>query len=64
MGFLFSGLPLFFSGTCTHSLHKGHITLQELQAFGLMLHIMAFCLSGKIAVSHVDISTAKAYLFN
>ena len=30
----------------------------------MMLHRMAFCLSGKVVALHLDNSTAKAYLCN
>ena len=30
----------------------------------MMLHRMAFCLSGKVVALHMDNSTAKAYLCN
>ena len=46
------------------SLSRAHIALQELQAVAIMLHRMAFCLSGKVVTLHLDNSTAKAYLFN
>ena len=41
-----SGLPLSVSGAWSGSLCRAHIALQELQA--VMLHRMAFCLSGKV----------------
>ena len=40
------------------------IALQDLQAVAVMLHRMAFCLSGKVVALHLDNSTAKAYLCN
>ena len=43
---------------------KVHIALQELQAVVLMLHKVAFWLSGKVVALHLDNSTAKAYLYN
>ena len=43
---------------------RAHIALQELQAVAIMLHRMAFCLSGKVVVLHLDNSTARAYLCN
>ena len=46
------------------SLCRAHIALQELQAVAMMLCRMAFCLSGKVVVLHLDNSTAKAYLCN
>ena len=58
------GLPLSVSGACSGSLSRAHIALQELQAIAIMLHRMAFCLSGKVVALHLDNSTAKAYLCN
>ena len=43
---------------------EAHIALQELQAVTMMLHRMAFCLSGKVVSLHLDNSTAKAHLCN
>ena len=43
---------------------RAHITLQEPQAVAVMLHRMAFCLSGKVVALHLDNSTAKVYLCN
>ena len=43
---------------------KVYIALQELQAVALMLHKMAFWLSGKVAALHLHNSTTKAYLGN
>ena len=43
---------------------RAHIALQELQAIAMMLHRMAFHLSGKVVALHLDNSTAKAYLCN
>ena len=43
---------------------RAHIALQELQAVAMMLHQMAFHLSGKVVALHLDNSTAKAYLCN
>ena len=43
---------------------RAHIALQELQAIAMMLHRMAFCLSGKLVALHFDNNTAKAYLCN
>ena len=57
-----SGLPLSVSGAWSGSLSRAHIALQELQAVAIMLHRMAFCLSGKVVALHVDNSTAKTYL--
>ena len=59
-----SGLPLSVSGTWSGSLSRAHIAVQELQAVAVMLHRMAFCLSGKVVALHLDNSTAKAYLCN
>ena len=46
------------------SMCRTHIALQELQAVAIMLHRMAFCLSGKVVPLHLDNSMAKAYLCN
>ena len=43
---------------------RAHIALQELQAIAMMLHGMAFHLSGKVVALHLDNSTAKVYLCN
>ena len=59
-----SGLPLSVSGAWSGSLSRAHIALQELQAVAIMLCRMAFCLSGKVVVLHLDNSTAKTYLCN
>ena len=59
-----SGLPLSVCGTWSGSLSRAHIALQELQAVAVMLHRVAFCLSGKVVALHLDNSTAKAYLCN
>ena len=59
-----SGLPLSVSGSWSGSMCRAHIAFQELQAIGIMLHRMAFCLSGKVVTLHLDNSTAKAYLCN
>ena len=56
-----SGLPLSVSGTWSGSLSRAHIALQELQAVAVMLHRMAFHLSGRVVALHLDNSTAKAY---
>ena len=40
------------------------IDLQEIEAIQVMLHWIAFWLSGKVVVLHLDNSTAKAYLCN
>ena len=59
-----SGLPVSVSGAWSGSLSRAHFVLQELQAVVIMLHRMAFCLSGKVVALHLDNSTAKAYLCN
>ena len=41
---------------------RAHIALQEFQAIAMILHRMAFHLSGKVVALHLDNSTAKAYL--
>ena len=43
-----SGLPLSVSGAWSGFLCRAHIALQELHAVAVMLHRMAFCLSGKV----------------
>ena len=43
---------------------RAHIALQELQAIAVMLCWMAFHLSGKVVVLHLDNSTANTYLCN
>ena len=60
--FYFQGsrLPLLVSGSWC----RAHIALQELQAVAIMLHRMAFHLSGKVVALHLDNSTAKAYMCN
>ena len=57
-----SGLSLSIRGTWSGSLSRAHIALQELHTVAIMLHRMAFCLSGKVVALHLDNSTAKAYL--
>ena len=59
-----SGLPLSVSGAWSGSLSGAHTALQELQAVAVMLHRMAFCLSGKVVAWHLDKSTVEAYLCN
>ena len=59
-----SGLPLSVSGSWSDPMCRAHIALQELQAVAMMLHRMAFHLSGKVVALHLDNSTAKAYLCN
>ena len=43
---------------------RAHIPLQELQAIVMMLHRMAFHISGKVIALHLDNSIVKAYLCN
>ena len=57
-----SGLPLSVTGSWLSSLCRAHIALQELQVVAMMLHRMAFCLSGKVVVLHLNNSNAMAYL--
>ena len=66
LGFYFqgSGLPSSVSDALSGSLGRAHFVLQELQAVAIMLHRIAFCLSGKVVALHLDNSTAKAYLCN
>ena len=45
-------------------MRRAHIALQELQAIAMILHMMAFHLSGKVVALNLDNSTAKAYLCN
>ena len=59
-----SGLPLSVSGGWSGSLCRAHIALQDLQAVAIMLHRMAFHLSGRVVALHLDNSAAKAYLCN
>ena len=59
-----SGLPLSFSGSWSASMCRLHISLWELQAVVMMLHIMALHLSGKVVYLHLNNSAAKAYLCN
>ena len=59
-----SGLHLLVSGSWSGSKCRHDIALQELQAIAMMLHGMAFHLSGKVAALHLDNSTAKVYLCN
>ena len=65
-GFYFqgSGIHLSVSGPWSGSMCRAHIALQEFQAIAMMLHRMAFCLSGKVVALHLDNITAKAYLYN
>ena len=59
-----SGSPLSVSGAWSGSLARAHIALQELQAVAVMLHRMAFHLSGRVVALHLDNSTGKVYLCN
>ena len=59
-----SGLPLSVTGSWLGSMCRADIALQELQAIAMMLHRMAFHLSGNVVALHLDNSTAKAYLCN
>ena len=59
-----SGLPLLASGYWSGSMCRAHIALQELQAVAMMLHRMAFCLSGRLVALHLDNSTVKTYVCN
>ena len=59
-----SGLPLSVSGAWSGSLCRAHIALQELQVVAIMLHRLAFCLSGKVVALHMDNSSANTYLCN
>ena len=54
-----SGLPLSVSGSWLGSMGRVHIALQELQAVAMMLHRMAFHLSGKVVALDLDSSTLK-----
>ena len=59
-----SGLPLSISGALSGSMDKAHITFQELKGVLVMLHRMAFWLSGKVVALPLDNSTAKSYFCN
>ena len=59
-----SGMPLSVNESWSCSMCRAHIALQELQAIAMMLHRMAFHLSGKLVTLHLDNSTEKAYLYN
>ena len=59
-----SSLPLSVSVSQYGSMCRVHIALQELQAVDMMLHRIAFHLSGKVVALLLDNSTAKAYLCN
>ena len=43
---------------------RAHIALQELQEVAMMLHRLAFHLSGMVVALHLDDSIAKLYLCN
>ena len=62
--FYFQGsiLPLSVSGSWSGSMCMAHISLQELQAFAMMLCRMAFYLSGKVVALYLDNGISKAYL--
>ena len=55
-----SGLPLSVSESWSGFMCMAHIALQEPQTFAMVLHRMAFCLSGRVVALHLDNSTAKA----
>ena len=57
-----SGLPLSFCSTWTGSIWNVHMVLWELKAAALVLYWVDFHLSDNIVASHLDDSTAKAYL--
>ena len=59
-----SGLPLSVTGSWLGSMCRAHTALQEFQITAMMLHRMAFHLSGNVVALHLDNSTAKAYLCN
>ena len=48
-----TGLLLSVSGLWSGSMCRAHIALQEFQAIAMMLHRMAFCLSGKVVALHL-----------
>ena len=66
LGFIFqgSGLPFSIIGSWSGSVYKVHIAFQGVQPVVLMLHRMAFQLSGKVVALHSDNSTVMAYLCN
>ena len=43
---------------------RAHIALQQLMTIAMILHQMAFHLSGKVVALHLDNRSAKAYLCN
>ena len=57
-----SGLALSVTGSSSGSMCRAYTALHELKAIALVLHRMAFHLSGKVVALHLDNSTAKAYL--
>ena len=58
-----SWFPLSISGASDQAVCAGFILpYRELQAIALMMHRMAFQLSGKVVALHLHNSTAKAYL--
>ena len=59
-----SDLPLSVTGSWSGSMSRVHIALQELQGIAMMLHRMAFHLSGKMVALHLDRSIIKVYLCN
>ena len=59
-----SGLPLLVSESWSVSMCRDHNAWQELHAITMMLHRMAFHLSGKVVALHLDSSTANTYLCN
>ena len=64
--FYFQGFRLLLSYSVTFSgpMHNIDIALQEPQAVAVMLHRMAFYLSGKLVALLLDNGTAKAYFCN
>ena len=59
-----SGLPLSFSRTWSGVMCNFNVVLQEPQAVTLIVHRMAFHLYSKLVASHLNNSSAKAYLHN
>ena len=51
------GLPVSVSGSWSGFMYRAHIASWELQAVAMMLHRMAFHLSGKVVALHLDNST-------
>ena len=64
--FYFQGtsLPLSVRGSWSGSICRAHIALWELQAIAMMLCRMAFYLSGKVVVIHLDNRNAQAHQCN